>query len=218
MIMASPARALRRIRVQTAQHPSAGLEVVPRHQQEPTDQAQMFEEAVRGHLPVRHGKFPEPIGDDGRNGRETGQPQGAQPAKPTAQHQRRPGELRDDRGYRDRHRRRQAEMLHLGDRAGEVQQLADATLQIGGAEPEQRNETDDRQCRDRSRAAHDRGTHCGAVVRSPATLAGLLLLTAALSGMTQCFTSGTSCSPPTMPSKPASATSGGAGERTPISA
>jgi hypothetical protein len=44
----------------------------------------------------------------------------------------------------------------------------------------------------------------------------LLLTTAAFSGITQSLTSGTSYSPPTMPSRPASATSGGAGERTPI--
>src|SRR5882724_11837786 len=98
-------------------------------------------------------------------------------------------------------------MLNLGDGAAEIEKLIDAALQIGGAESEQCDATDYGQCYDRSHAAHDRGLHCGSVVRSLPMLVGLLLLTTAtLSGMTQFLTSGTSCSPPTMPSSPASAT------------
>src|SRR5215813_2081154 len=101
----------------------------------------MLEKGVRSHLAIRQGELPEPVGEDGGKGGEAGQPQGTQPAKPATQYQGWTGEFGDDRRRRDRYRRGQPEMLHLGDRAAEIQNLVDAALEIGGAEAEQRNGT-----------------------------------------------------------------------------
>lgn len=80
---------------------------------------------------------PERMADDRRDHREAGQRCCAECGHATSreQHQRRATQLHDDRRRREQRRRLQTEVLLLGDRRREVDQLGHAAVDIGQTQP-----------------------------------------------------------------------------------
>src|SRR6266436_9431117 len=115
-------------------------QIVPGNEHEASDQPQVLEERVLGHETLGRRNLPETVGDERRDERECAQPKRADPAIEARKDKRRSGELGDDRCNGDGRGPRQAEMLCLGYRAAEIEQLDKATLQVGGTKSQQSNE------------------------------------------------------------------------------
>src|SRR5882672_9644618 len=116
---------------------AAFAQVEPGDQKKAADQAEMLEERVFDHEALRQLQFPESIGDEGGDQRESGKPQRAEPAVDPGQDERGSGELGDDRRAGSGCRERQPEVLPLGYRSIEVEELVEAALNVGRAESEQ---------------------------------------------------------------------------------
>src|SRR5262249_24617995 len=115
-------------------------QIVPGDEQKSAHEPQMLEERVLDHEPIGLRNLPEAIGDKRGDERESREPEGADPAIDTTQHQRGAGKLGDDRRAGDHGRKRQTEMLRFGYCATEVEQLGEAALQVCGAKGKQGDE------------------------------------------------------------------------------
>src|SRR5258706_11211176 len=121
---------------------AAFTQVEPGDEKKAADQTEMLEERVLGHEALRQLHFPELIGDEGGDQRETGEPQRAEPAVGPGQDERGSDELGDDRRAGSRGRERQPEVLRLGYRSVEVEKLVEAALDGGRAQPQQGDRAD----------------------------------------------------------------------------
>src|SRR5271167_3144987 len=117
----------------------SSLQIIGGNQKETTDEPEMLKERILGRVSLRQRRTPEAVGEKRRHQGKPSQHQRASPTKEAAQDQERSADLHDDHGDRERRRRTQTELLHLGNRSAEIERLGQAALQIGAAEKKQRD-------------------------------------------------------------------------------
>src|SRR5260221_14698271 len=111
---------------------SSVTQVVPRNQEEATGEPQMLVERIFYPESLRWPKLPVPIGHKRRSDGERTQRERAEPAPVSRQDGDRRDELQGKHRDRKGHRRRETEVIHLGEGLVEIRQLHDATLQVRG--------------------------------------------------------------------------------------
>ncbi len=104
-----------------------------------TGESQMLVESILCRESLRRPKLPVPIGHKRRGDGERTQRERAEPAPVSGQDGDGCHEFQSNHGDRKGHRRRDTEVIHLGEGFVEIRQLHDATLQVRGTQPKQGN-------------------------------------------------------------------------------
>lgn len=89
----------------------------------------MLEKSALDHEAIRRWNFPKTVGQEGRHQREAGERKRTKPAIKAGENQRSADQLGRYRCEGQRDCRRETELLHFGDRAGEVYGLVEAALE-----------------------------------------------------------------------------------------
>src|SRR5712671_1350118 len=118
---------------------SSITQVVPRNQEEAAGESQMLVESILCRESLRWPKLPVPIGHKRRGDGKRTQRKRAEPAPVSGQDGDGCGEFQSNHGDRKGHRRRETEVIHLGEGFVEIRQLHEATLQVRGTQPKQGN-------------------------------------------------------------------------------
>src|SRR5216684_3254997 len=121
---------------------SSVTQVVPRNQEEATGEPQMLVEGIFYPESLCWPKLPVPIGHKRGGDGERTQRERAQPAPVSRQDGDGCDEFQSKHRDRKGHRRRETEVIHLGEGFVEIRQLHDATLQVRGTQPKQGNPSD----------------------------------------------------------------------------